>query len=511
MVAEEIHRRSPYLLQSKIARLINCYHVLLPVAVLAVSGWVHHLAGLTFPVPWDDEAIFIYPAAAVAEANQLQTDSLNAERPVFYHSPGYPVALGLVFKFARPGLISARWFSWCLLALAYLAGLGMIRRLDGRSHAAIVWSLFFLGGHTAIAGNIARPEALVLGLSLTGCWMMQEGRPWTAAALLVLGCLVHPAAWFLSAAAAAGYLREEGWRCPASQKRDWPWIALAAFCFMALAIYVGMRWRWVWNDLQVSMNFLHQTWGQRFSVLKSPWNGIPAALVLALPVVTFRLRRPLFSLALLVAALWFLPIYRPEMWYSVYTAFAYAFAAVVLIELAARHLPPAARWFGRPAVIGAILLSAFALGHVPDPRHYPSYFWWRHMTIRPQPDYIQAADIEAVAAALHAHAAAPGTGRVQFYPNGDGALFLGRLPEPWIPYYPSFTDEPPTAIVFHQTRLAYPSYPPVIAAAMEARGVDSESPLHARDETEKWFVWLAEPELTADRAPAFPAVQSAGE
>jgi len=133
------------------------------------------------------------------------------------------------------------------------------------------------------------------------------------------------------------------------------------------------------------------------------------------------------------------------------------------------------------------------------------------MTIRPQPDYIQAADIEAVAAALHAHAAAPGTGRVQFYPNGDGALFLGRLPEPWIPYYPSFTDEPPTAIVFHQTRLAYPSYPPVIAAAMEARGVDSESPLHARDVTEKWFVWLAEPELTADRAPAFPAVQSAGE
>ena len=489
------------------SRLSNMFLRLLPIAVLAVSGWVHHVAGLTFPVPWDDEAIFIYPAVAVGESNQLQTDSLNAERPVFYHPPGYPITLGLFFKFAQPGLISARWFSWLLMALAFLACMGMIRRLSGRTHAAIALSLFFLGGHTTIAGNIARPEALVLGLSLTGFWMLLEGRPWTAASLLVLGCLVHPAAWVLSAAAAGGYLREEGWRCLVPQKRDWPWMALTAVCFMALAVYVGTRWNWVWNDVQVSVNFLHKTWGQRLAVLKSPWNAVPAGVVLVLPFVTFRMRRPLFALTLLAAALWFLPIYRPEMWYSVYTAFAYALAAVAIVELAARHLPPAWRRAGRPAVLAAVLFGAFVLGHVPDPRHYPFYFWWRHMTIRTQPDYVQAADVEAIATTLRERSAAPGAGRVQFYPNGDGALFLGRLPAPWIPYYPSFTDVPPTAIVFHQTRLAYPSFPPLIAAAMQACGVDPARPLHARDETEKWFVWFSEPESPPDRAPAFPAVR----
>ena len=494
-----------------LTRFANACSRLLPIAVLAVSAWVHHVAGLTFPVPWDDEALFIYPAAAIAEANQVQTDSLNAERPVFYHSPGYPIALGLFFKVAPPGLVSARWFSWGLLALAFLACLGVVRRLAGRLHAEIVLSLFFLGGHVTIAGNVARPEALVLGLCLAGFGMMVSKRPWTAVSLLVLGCLVHPTAWILSAAATGGYLWEEGGRCPAPQKRDWPWMALAAVCFLALAVYVGARWRWLWNDLQVGFGFLHQTWGQRLVVLKSPWNGIPAALVLALPVATCRMRPPLFSLALLAAALWFLPIYRPEMWYSVYSAFAYALAAVVLVEIAARHLPPGARRFGRPAVLGAILLGAFLLGQVPDPRHYPYYFWWRHMTIRTQPNYIDEADITAVAAALRAQDAAPGAGRVQFYPNGDGPLFLGRLPAPWIPYYPSFTDEHPTAIVFHQTRLAYPSFPPLIAAAMEARGVDPERPLHARDETEKWFVWFPEPEPPPDRAPSFPAVHSARE
>jgi len=489
------------------SRFSNMFLRLLPIAVLAVSGWVHHVAGLTFPVPWDDEAIFIYPAAAVGESNQLQTDSLNAERPVFYHSPGYPIALGLFFKIAQPGLISARWFSWMLMALAYLACMGMVRRLSGRTHAAIVLSLFFLGGHTAIAGNVARPEALVLGLCLAGVWMRLENRPWTAGSLLVLGCLVHPAAWILSAAAAGGYLREEGWHLPVPSKRDGPWLALAAVGFLALAVYVGARREWLWNDLQVGFGFLQHTWGQRLAVLKSPWNAIPAAVALALPVATFRMRRPLFSLALLAAALWFLPIYRPEMWYSVYTAFAYALAAIILVEIAARHLPPATRRFGQPIVLVAVLVGAFLLGHVPDPRHYPDYFWWRHMTIRTQPDYLQAADVEAVAAALRAQTAAPGAGRVQFYPNGDGALFLGRLPEPWIPYYPSFTDEPPTAIVFHQTRLAYPSYPPVIAAAMEARGVDPARPLRARDGTESWFVWFPEPESPPGRAAALSAVQ----
>ena len=47
--------------------------------------------------------------------------------------------------------------------------------------------------------------------------------------------------------------------------------------------------------------------------MKSPWTAIPAAVVLALPGATFRMRRPLFSLSALATALWFLPVYRPEM------------------------------------------------------------------------------------------------------------------------------------------------------------------------------------------------------
>ena len=149
-------------MQDKRARWLKSYHVLLPVVVLAISGWVHGLADLTFPVPWDDEAIFIYPAASISTSGHLQTDSLNPERPVFYHPPAYPIALGLFFKIVPPGLRSARLFSWLLLAVTYVFCLRMVREFASRTQAELILSLFFLGGHTTIAGNIARDRKSVV-------------------------------------------------------------------------------------------------------------------------------------------------------------------------------------------------------------------------------------------------------------------------------------------------------------------------------------------------------------
>ncbi len=473
-------------------RIAKIFHLLLPVSVIAISGWVHHLAGYTFPVPWDDEAIFVYPAAAVADSWQIQTDSLNPDRPVFWHPPGYPAAMGLFLKFTQTSLASARLFSWLLIAIAYLACMRMVRSLSSRTFAEIMLSLFYLGGPATIAGNIARPEALVLALSLAGFWMLLEKRPWTAASMLVLASIVHPAAWFLAAAAAVGYLREYSWHWPRPDKSDIPWVLLAFGCTVAMASYLALRWDWVWSDMQVSIHFLPMTWAQRLMPQISLWHGIPALLVLSLPLVTFRMRRPLFSLSLLATALWFIPVYRQEMWYAVYTAFSYAIAAFILVEIAARHLPARMQRIGRPGVFAAVILGGFILGHVPDPRHYPLYFWWWHMTIRDRPDYIHDSDYAAIAAALETRPAGPKDARVQFYPAGDGTLFLDRLPEPWIPYFPSFTDIPPTAIVFHQTRLAYPGYALLVSNAMQSRGVNPEYPVHARDETEKWFMHFPE-------------------
>jgi hypothetical protein len=464
------------------------------VAVLAISLWVHVRAGLTFPVPWSDEPVFVYPAEAVADAGQIQTDSLHAGRPVFYHPPGYPVALGLFLKFLPPGLGSARLVSWIWMALAYLFWLGLVRNLESRRIAWILVSIFFLGTHTTIAGNIARPEALVLVLALAGFFFLVNQRPWTAAALTGLACLVHPSAWILAGAAGLAYLREHGFRLVPPRRGEYAWIVLGLACALAMTIYLGWHWKWVWHDLQVGIQFLHQTWGQRLARLAAIRNLIPALVFLSLPVVTWRRPQPLFTLSILGVGLWFIPVYRPEMWYLVYTNGAYLVAGVVLVEMAARRAAPAGRRLAAPAVAGLVLVGSFYQGHVPDPRHYPDYFWWCHMTIRARPAYIEAGDYDAIGAALAARAPASRPARVQFHPIGDGALFLGRLPAPWIPYRPAFTDVPPDAIVFHQTRLAYPGVNEAVARDMAAAGADPSAPVRVRDETETWYVHFPAPQ-----------------
>ena len=460
---------------------------------LLLSLWTHLLAGFSFPVPWDDEAIFFYPAAAVGESWTIRTDSLNTERPVYYHPPGYPVALGLFFRLVPASLRSARFFSWLLMAAAYLAGMGLLRNFRCRPWASALWSLFFLNAHCAIAGNVARPEALVVALALAGFWLLLVDRPWRAASVLGLACLVHPAAWFPAMAAAAAFLREHGRRWPAPSRRDWPWLAFAAGCALAMAAHLALRWEWVWNDLQVGIQFLHQTWPERLAGLLRPRLGIPALVAFALPVAAFRAKRPLFDLSLLGLAFWFLQFYRPEMWYFVYTSTFYALAAIVLLELAARFLPPAALAPGLAAVAAALVLVSYLQGYVPDPRHFPRYLWWRHMTIRTEPAYLHPADVHAVPALRGARGTASAPALFQFPPGPKGALFHRRLPSPWIPFYPSFTQRRPDAVVVHVSRLAFPGFNQSAERALERLGMDPAAPGHVRDQTEKWFVAFPPP------------------
>jgi len=187
-------------------------------------------------------------------------------------------------------------------------------------------------------------------------------------------------------------------------------------------------------------------------------------------------------------AFWLLQVFRPEMWYAVYTACSYAILTIILVEIAAGCTPAKYSTAAAVATWGAVLLGAQLQGHITDPRHYPDYMWWRHMTIRTAIPYIQPSDYDAISKALGARSLDQSRGLVQFYPGGDGLLFMDRLPENWTPFYPSFTDLRPTAMVFHLSQLTYPGYNQNALAQMEKYGVDLQQPACSRNETEKWYV-----------------------
>jgi len=463
---------------------------LLIALVIATSGWVHQRAGLSFPVPWDDEPIFTWPAQSVGESGQLQTDHLNPERTVFYHLPGYPVLMGLYFKAIPASLASARWFSWLMTVVAYLLLLAMVRGFKSRILAEVAISLYFLSGLMIIAGNIARPEALVIALTLGGFWMLIRERPWSAASLLSLVCLVHPVGTFLIGFAALAYFRLHRLKIPRPAKSEYGWMALALVTGVAMVTYWALHWSWVWNDLQVGLNFMPLTWGERLASLKPMRQWVPAVIATALVGVTWRMKPTLFLLAMLGWIFWFLPVFRPEMWYEIYTALSYILATVVLIEIAACYSKEKYRTVAPLLVMGGVLFAANRQGQITDPRHYPDYLWWHHMRIRTAPAYILPSDVAAISKALEPLSTDSAGSFIEFDPSGDGLLFIDQLPSNLTSICPAFIKIQPAAIVFHLSALAHPAYTKRTLEQMKQYGVDVERPTSSRDGTEKWYVHL---------------------
>ena len=78
-------------------------------AALAAYAIAHRSLGLSFPIPWPDEASFMWPAIAVAERSSLLAPELNPERPLCWMPPVYMLVQGAIFKLTGFTLTWARW------------------------------------------------------------------------------------------------------------------------------------------------------------------------------------------------------------------------------------------------------------------------------------------------------------------------------------------------------------------------------------------------------------------
>ena len=161
-------------------------------AAAVVYLWLHAVASLTFPIPWPDEASFMWPAIALERTGSLFAPQLNPERDVLWMPPGYMVVSGLLFKVFGFSLSFARALSCAYL----LASFVLLVRLTGRLRLAPMWpplcAAFLLSQHWVFAGNVARMEALVVLMACGGFLLLAQRRLTSGALLLGLTPLVHP-------------------------------------------------------------------------------------------------------------------------------------------------------------------------------------------------------------------------------------------------------------------------------------------------------------------------------
>lgn len=448
----------------------------LPWLLFAVAAGAHlarHAAlGLRFPVPWPDEASFLWPAIAFQEHDTLLSPVLNPNAPIMWMPPGYMALCGLVFKITGFSLPLARLLSALGVSAAAACIFAMIpRRLSLRLAALPLLAIYLLSPIVLLVGNTARMEPFVLALGAGALLLVARGRIAVGLAIAALAPLFHPnGAFYVFGAAGLGLAVARG-RPPGQRWRPSPagWAALAASaaCWAGYAVHIALNW-----DAFVA-HMGHQLWwknaesamagGVLARVLDVTTLAPLSAWALAVAAILWLGRnarassRPAPALGALVAlaGAGVLQIGLSHGWlYDVYAATTYL--ALVLLALSAGAIA-IERFVARPGRLVPLAFPALALVAA------AGYFFLARLpfvmrsvdsaTVWPltdSHDYLPESDHAAVEAYLERLGQA-GPVSVQFVPAADSLLFT-ELRSPSLQFMqPTFYEATSDVYVFHDS------------------------------------------------------------
>jgi hypothetical protein len=339
--------------------------------LLAAVLWVHARQGLSRPVPWPDEASFLWQAIAVQRDNTLFAPQLRDAAHVLWMPPGYMWVAGLAFKLLGFSLETARWLSAVCVAAGGAALAAVFRRARHPFGALLLLAVLLLSPIAVLVGNVARMEALLFALASTALLLLQRGWVWGGLALAALLPLVHPIGAFFAVGAGALALLA-AWREPARRRpRAVEWLALALACaaWAAYAVYVAQHLEQFRADMEFQFGQKADRTGgplPALARLANPALAIPCLGVGVAAVAAALGRRVPSTLLLAYATPLAVVALALRGWpYDFYPALLWLFAAILASELACDAIdraPGLARI--RRAAPLALALALAATGHL---------------------------------------------------------------------------------------------------------------------------------------------------
>ncbi len=474
--------------QHLLSHSANWLLVVLVGGTIILSAWIHQLAGMTLPLPWDDEFSFVWPARAMAEHGTLHAPELNPERDIFWMPPGYAVALAGVFKVFGFSLPVARGFSWFCAAAALVVLVVFLARYPLRLLTSALLCWIFVNGAFVTIGNVARMDALCLLMGAGTLLLLQRERRWAGLAIAALAILVHPNGVYFGAVAVAWILVDRGLQWGRPRGTDWVLLGIAGAAWAAYLAYVAAHWPSFQADM--AMQFARKA-------RRAPWTELMTAtslgvlgLYLVLGVLSLiRDRSRLLPLAF-SGACFFLVLFGHEMWYEVFNSLAFFLLACSVLwalwDVLSRRRVVAVAATGLALL--PMLLFFYRHGFIEGLRGFPRDMEWGWgMRMSDGADYFTRNDAEAIAAQLERYAAPGRMLRVQFYPRGDALLADRYLPKGFLPFFPHFTETKPDILIARKSRYI-PTWVDKVRVQVFQQIPEETEAFRERDETEMWYL-----------------------
>ncbi len=457
-----------------------------------------YLAGDTLPVPWPDEAHFLWQSVSVAEHGSLLSPELNPERHVLWMPPGYMSFIGGLFAIFGNSLALARFVSLvCMLAVIPML-LVIVYRVWPSLVTMLVAPWFLLSGAFIAAANIARMEAVLLVLLCGSFLLLAAGRIWIAIALLLLTPLIHPnGLYFIPFALLLAFVYR--------QSVDWKLsrmsIILFATAFIAWIVYllyISSHWDAFVLDMQYQ--FGRKAARPLLERILVPEALFPLASLILSAIYGWLIRNKAIVVAVALAMpAWLAGWIGLEMWYDLFVLCALLIVTVIAARLVCMpdkeggHVVIVLRW-----VIPVGVLLSLVTWNVPNYTSrtsgglgFPTSIPWKGMNIQDK-EYLTDADIEKVTAKIKERIRTDASTTIQFFPSADAFFYLDLRSEGVNFSEPLFTQREPDLFLMHLSR-THPSYFR-FTVDRHMHDLDMRESflakylIHLRDTTEQWFL-----------------------
>ncbi|GEM_PF-2771417 len=453
---------------------------------------LHSMAGYSYPVPWEDEAVFVMQGKALADHGTMLAPSLNPHRVIEWMPPGYMVFLGGVLQLSGSLLDVSRYASLFLIIASFLILALMIWRNTNHSLLSLlILALCFASRHFMMAGNMARMEALILFLVSLAIYCFSVKKPLIAIAILVLSPIVHPNGLYFLIAGGVYYLLTEKFTFKnISTLTVLVWIGVIGAWF-----FYGLHIVQHWADFKYDMTMqMERKAGRNF------WEGIIqtkyilgfSTIVVAGVYAWLKKKTWLLMLVVFAGASLFLNRIGKELWYEVFDIFAIMLLLIIIMDIVASFQSKVVTTI---AFIGVILIGV-TYGAIEEPINYRKDMNLNGIRMSESYPYVNDGDIEKVKAYILAQRKGNSKIRVKFEPRGDALLFLGKEENPIEPIHVHqektiFPDQDCDLYIVHDSKYFPPiwkTYP--IQWALTNAGIDRNNAkyiIHSRDGTEFWY------------------------